>query len=64
MSISVFAMARPAACFNVHNDLSHNKIIELFQAEKEQITVCHLPPVKPRAGDVYVYSPLSEVESG
>ena len=55
-------MARPAACFNVHNDLLQNKIIELLQ--KEQITVCHLPPVKPRAGDVYVYSPLSEVESG
>ena len=56
-----YRMAKPA-CVGVLCDLAHTRIIQLLQDEKE--SVCHVPPFKPSAGDVYVFSPLKEEESG
>ena len=50
----------------VFHDLPHGRIIELLNAQGNSSTysVCTLPPVKPKAGDVYVFVPSDISECG
>ena len=47
----------------VSSDLSHSKVVELLE-EADEDTICHIPPVKPKAGEVYVYEPSNDKYNG
>ena len=59
-------MAGGPSLENIFSDLSHARIIELLRAQENssKYSVSNLPPVKPKAGDVYVFVPLERKECG
>ena len=54
-------MAKPA-CTKILDDLSQARVIELLTDER--VLLCHVPPLKPIPGEVYVYSRCKIEESG
>ena len=43
---------------NFTGDLSTPRVLQLLQISDNEI--CHLPPVRPKAGDIFVYEPVNE----
>ena len=40
-----------------NGDLSNARVLQLLQTSVTEIN--HLPPVRPKAGDIYVYEPVN-----
>ena len=59
-------MAGGPSLENIFSDISHARIIELLRAQENssEYSVSNLPPVEPKAGDVYIFVPLVRKEYG
>uniref|UniRef100_A0A1X7SSI2 Uncharacterized protein n=1 Tax=Amphimedon queenslandica TaxID=400682 RepID=A0A1X7SSI2_AMPQE len=42
---------------NKDRDLSSDKVIKILKDPEKDKPVCHFPPVNPKGGDVYLFSP-------
>ncbi len=53
-----------AVISSINGDLSNARVMDLLNFKDYDDLVSHLPPVKPKAGEIFLYSPLSEASSG
>ncbi len=53
-----------AVISSVNGDLSNARVMNLLHSKDYDELVSHLPSVKPKAGEIFLYSPLSEASSG
>ena len=54
------SMAKAPLC---SRDLSIGKVLQLLQ-NPEESSICHLPPVKPKAGEIYLYEATNKESVG
>lgn len=54
-------MGKP--CLVASEDLPNSQVLQYLQTKDEKL-LCSDPPVKPRAGEVYLYSPLNDQFAG
>ena len=48
-------MANP--CLNHESDLSSEIVLNLLKKSDDNVVLCSLPPVNPKGGEVYLFSP-------
>lgn len=51
------------SCLNSANDLSSEVVINLLKKAVDDVALCSLPPVNPKGGEVYVFSPRGKEDS-
>ena len=54
-------MAKP--CLNRASDLSSEVVLNLLKKAENDVALCSLPPVNPKGGEVYVFSPRGKEDT-
>ena len=53
-------MAKPCLCYE--GDLPNETVLSLLMNRNDD-SVCHLPPINPKGGEVYLFSPKESTKA-